>query len=366
MAARSLLFFLCLNDRGGAELSMLKIACGLAARGQSVTLAVYGAMPHLAREAGFAGRVIELGARRTVAAIAPLRRLLREETFDVVFSALTQTNLAALIAAWWAGRGTPVVVSEHGLDDVQRCARNPLYAGVMSFLYARAAAVTAVSAALAAAWQNVLRRAVVVLHNPVVDDVVTVAPPPHAWLADKSVPVIMAVGRLKVEKDFATLLRAFARVVAHRPARLIVLGEGPERAALTDLAARLGVASNILMPGFVSDPAPWLAHADLLACSSLREGFGNVLVEAMAQGVPVVSTDCPFGPREILKDGALGRLTPVGDAELFARALAESLETPVNRGVLRARAADFSTARCIDACLSLVDTVCSAMRSGRL
>lgn len=370
MAQDGVLFFLCLNDRGGAELSMLKIAKGLAARGRVVTLAVYGAMPELARDAGFHGEVIELKARRTLTALVPLARLLRARRFAVIVSALTMTNLAAIIARALSFRRLPIIATEHGLDDFYRVERNPIFGAWAASAYARAC-VVAVSQALATRWQAALASYetdidVRTIYNPVVDEI-SAAPtaPPHAWLAAKDGQVVIAAGRLRPEKDFATLLRAFAKAAATRKLRLIVLGEGPERAALENLARKLGVADRVLLPGFQDNIAAWLARADLFVCSSTREGFGNVLVEALAQGVPVVSTDCPFGPREILRDGTLGRLTPVGNAESLAKAMAETLAAPPEDAILRARAADFSASHCIDGYLALIDSTCSATKSGQ-
>jgi glycosyltransferase involved in cell wall biosynthesis len=370
MAHDGVLFFLCLNDRGGAELSMLKIACGLAARGRTVTLAVYGAMPGLARQAGFRGEVIDLKARRTLTALVPLALLLRARKFAVVVSALTMTNLAAILARALSFRRMPIIATEHGLDDFYRVERNPIFGAWAASAYARAH-IVAVSQALATRWQAALASYetdidVRTLYNPIVDEgSAPVVAPPHAWLAAKDGQVVVAAGRLRPEKDFATLLRAFAKAAATRHLRLIILGEGPERATLENLARKVGIADRVLFPGFQGNIAAWLASADLFVCSSTREGFGNVLVEALAAGVPVVSTDCPFGPREILRDGALGRLTPVGDAESLAKAMVETLAAPPDAAILRARAADFSASHCIDGYLALIDRVSGATKSGR-
>jgi glycosyltransferase involved in cell wall biosynthesis len=140
--------------------------------------------------------------------------------------------------------------------------------------------------------------------------------------------VVLGIGRLAPAKDFATLLRAFALLRAKRPARLVLLGEGPERARLAALAQQLGVADDVRMPGFVRNPFAWLARAGALASSSVYEGLANVLREALACGCPVVATDCPSGTAEALEGGALGRLVPVGDPHALAQALFETLASP--------------------------------------
>lgn len=138
----------------------------------------------------------------------------------------------------------------------------------------------------------------------------------HPWLGtNEERPVIMGLGRLTPQKDFATLLHAFSKVRAHVPARLVIAGEGPERARLESLAAELGIASDVDLPGYVPDPLPWLARARLFVLSSRYEGLANVLVEALAAGTNVLSTDCPSGPREILRDGDVAPLVPIGDAD---------------------------------------------------
>jgi glycosyltransferase involved in cell wall biosynthesis len=155
-------------------------------------------------------------------------------------------------------------------------------------------------------------------------------PVDHPWLNESPPrePVILSTGRLENQKDYPTLLRAFARLLTHRAARLIILGEGSKRDELTALAQQLGIAERLHLPGMVRDPLPFMGRADLFALSSRHEGLGMVLAEALAAGSPVVSTDCPSGPREILQDGAFGRLTSVGDADALAAAMAATLDAP--------------------------------------
>lgn len=148
----------------------------------------------------------------------------------------------------------------------------------------------------------------------------------HPWLGSRRTqPVVLGAGRLKEQKDFPTLVRAFARLREWREARLILIGEGEDRAELEHLVRELGVVDDVDMPGFTPNPYAWIARADVFALSSRWEGFGNVVAEALALGVPVVSTSCPSGPTEILGEGEYGRLVPMGDAQALALALAETL-----------------------------------------
>jgi glycosyltransferase involved in cell wall biosynthesis len=167
----------------------------------------------------------------------------------------------------------------------------------------------------------------------------------HPWFAEGAPPVILGVGKLKPQKDFATLLRAFATLRAGRAARLVILGEGEQRGELEALAQNLGIAADVALPGFVDNPFPYMARASLFVLSSRFEGLPGVLIQALACGCPAVSTDCPSGPAEILEGGRYGPLVPVGDAEGLARAMAETLAAPLSPDILRERAAFFSTER---------------------
>ncbi|WP_295392515.1 glycosyltransferase [uncultured Thiodictyon sp.] len=206
--------------------------------------------------------------------------------------------------------------------------------GEIHACYHRLHGITAVSQAVAedlAQVFGVTQVPIAVLNNPILPDDLAdlaAAPCPHPWLAQPKggdrPPVIIALGGLRKVKDFATLLRAFAAV--DRPsARLLIIGEGKERHRLSGLARRLGIAGRVHLAGFIANPFPYLARADLLALSSRREGLPNALVEAMALGIPVVATDCTGGVRDLLQDGRLGALVPVGDMTALAGALDSSL-----------------------------------------
>ena len=206
--------------------------------------------------------------------------------------------------------------------------------------YPRNEGVLAISQGVAADVIDVLgldHDTVPVLPNPVLTPELPALvrePPPHPWLTDRGVPVIMGMGRLQPQKDFHTLLRAFARLSGQRDARLIILGEGDQRESLLHLAAELGVADNVDLPGFMTNPYPWLAHADAFALSSTWEGLGNALIEAMAVGTPVVATDCRSGPAETLDHGRHGPLVPTGDCVALADGIERVLREPPDADTL--------------------------------
>jgi glycosyltransferase involved in cell wall biosynthesis len=206
-----------------------------------------------------------------------------------------------------------------------------------------------------------------VVYNPIVaPGLVSRAEEPaeHPWFTDGGPPVILGVGRLTTQKDFATLVSAFAQIHRRRPCRLLIIGEGEERERLQALAAVLGVADALELAGFQPNPLPFMREARLLAMSSRWEGFGNVLVEALYCGTPVVSTDCPHGPREVLADGEFGRLVPVGDPQALADGIVDALdEEPPDPRRLKERAEIFSAARSLDQYLEVLGI--SPLLSGR-
>lgn len=184
---------------------------------------------------------------------------------------------------------------------------------------------------------GVERRRLHVIRNPIVNDLLEQKarePLDHRWYGQPGCPLILGVGSLEPRKDFSTLIRAFARLREQRPARLIILGKGRERGALLDLAVQLGIREFVDLPGYDPNPYRHMRRADLFVLSSIREGASAVIVEALACGTPVVSTDCPSGPAETLKQGRLGRLVPVGDAEAMASAMAATLDDVVPKEAL--------------------------------
>lgn len=227
----------------------------------------------------------------------------------------------------------------------------------VKLLYPLADARIAVSKGVAndvAALGSLDRASLTVIYNPAaVDPSPGAAELPDPW-RDTSGRRVLSVGTLKAVKDHATLIRAFAKVRNRTDATLVILGDGVLRLDLEHLIAELDLGGAVRLPGFKLDPWPWYRGADLFVLSSRSEGFGNVIVEALQCGVPVVSTDCPSGPREVLDDGKYGRLVPVGDAEALSVAMLDALGEQADRGPLRARAAEFSVEKAADRYLRIM------------
>jgi glycosyltransferase involved in cell wall biosynthesis len=306
---------------------------------------------------------------RTLAHLGALARYLRRERPDALLAAGPRINILAVWARRLAGTPTRVLVSERTVpsQDLARGGKwrkRALLPGLMRRAYAQANAVLAVSDGVAedlAALTGLPRARILTVYNPVVGRelaALATAPVDHLWFHPGEPSVILGVGRLTEQKDFPTLVRAFARVRGQRTVRLVILGEAltPERTAartteLRDLAASLGVADDLDLPGFVPNPYAYMGRSALFVLSSAWEGFGNVLVEAMACGCQVVSTDCPSGPSEILAGGHYGPLVPVGDDAALAAAIIRQLASPTPASMLRARASEFTVEQAADAYL---------------
>lgn len=371
---------------GGVERSMLNLAAALAARGHRVDVVVCHARGAL-RDAVPAGvRVVVLrpvsgvwGRLRTLAAdpegvgtllrpvLLPLKastkirylpglaHYLRREEPDSLLSAMTYPNLVALWARRLAAVRTRVVVSERNTlssyvshhVDRWRWRFVPVLA---SRMYRQADAIVAVAEGVATdltRTTGIERARIHTIYNPVVTpDLLEKAKIPiaHPWFSRGSPPVILGVGRLEPNKDFVTLLRAFARLRRERKARLVVLGEGGQRPVLTKLTRELGIGCDVALPGWVENPFAFMSRAALFVLSSRWEGLPGALIQAMACGRPVVSTDCP-GSREILDQGALGPLVPPGDDVALAHAINVTLANPPDSSRLRARAFLFTVER---------------------
>ena len=196
-----------------------------------------------------------------------------------------------------------------------------------------------------------------VVPSPIINEEIeqqAAEPLDNPWLEKGSPPVVLGAGELCARKDFATLIRAFAIVREQRNCRLIVLGKGRKKHELMDLASQLGIAHDVLFPGFVSNPYSYMKRASVFVLSSRCEGAPVVLMEALGLGTPVVSTDCPSGPREILMDGKFGPLVPVADPRAMAGAILSVLDNPIKSELLKQAAQRFTVKQSADRYLSVL------------
>ena len=383
---------------GGVQRSMLHLARALADRGHRVDLLVYKAQGDFVDSVPSAIRVVALETaprwrgglhafraapehliqlampvllprkpQVTLRCLPALVRYLREERPAVLLSADTYLNLVALWARRLAGVSVHTVISEHihlssHLRDgaKRRKWRWRFIVPLLRRMYPEADRIIAVSRGVADDLRTLVGLSperVTTVYNPVVVSELAKkaeAPIDHAWFVPGAPPVIIAVGRLTEQKDFPTLLQAFAQVRTQRQARLLLLGEGEMRRKLEALVRELGVDQDVSLPGFTSNPFAYMARAAVFVLSSTYEGLPGVLIQALACGCPVVSTDCPSGPAEILENGQYGRLVPVGDSAAMAQAILSTLEAPPDRGLLQKRASLFSVDRAVEQYLEML------------
>ena len=380
--ARRVALFIPHLSGGGAEKVFRRLALGFAQAGLQVDLLAADARGEDLEWVPDEMRLIDLGAGRVITCFGPLLRYLRAETPDVLLSTLTHANILSV----WVAIGSPVsrtrfILREANTMSVEASQAPDLQGRMLPLLarrfYPRADAVVAVSKGVADDLVNnvgIPQGMVRTIYNPTfdreVDDRKREAVQ-HPWLHDGGEPVILSVGRLTKQKRYDLLIRAIALASRESPLRAIILGEGEERAALESLASELGVGGRVSLPGFAPNPYSFMARSRLYVSSSSWEGFPNTLVEALACGLRVVSTDCPSGPREILDlcgpgTGCYGTLTPVGDAEQLAKALLFELNVTPDRSELALRARRFSSERAVGSYLRLIQSLAGEPRAAYL
>jgi len=348
---------------GGAERVNIDLAHEFALAGHEVEFVLMQAAGEFLPAAQVEFRVFDLGVTRTRGVPAALARYLRERKPDAIIANMWPLTSAAVIGRALSGHQCRLLLMEHNTLSQQYSSWGRIHSGMMAtsmaMTYRFADLVAAVSEGAA---KDTARLAflsndrVKVLHNPIPQ---RHAPSPEAmanaevlWSGPKGARIV-TVGSMKAQKNHPLLLRAFVQL--DRPeARLIFVGDGAGRDAILALAQDLGVADRVILAGFHSDPTPFYKTADLFVLASDYEGFGNVIVEALACGTPVVSTDCPSGPGEILDGGRFGRLVRVGDAGAMAEAIQAALNAPADSDALTNRAADFAPAKAAEQYLRLL------------
>jgi len=330
-------------EGGGVCRAMTNLALGLLENGYQVDIVVRSTVHNPFIQTHENLRVIDLHQASMSRALPALILYLKETKPDFLISAQMHVNLNAIVACSLAKTNTRLIVCEH--NDVISVYHNattlkarlvPLLARI---LYKRADSIVAVSKGMAdnlSKWLGVSQERIRVIINPIISNQLFASAaenPNHAWLQAGEPPLVLAAGRLEKQKDYPTLLRAFAIVVKKIPARLLILGEGSQRRSIEALIYDLHLEDKVKLQGQVSNPYAYMSRAAVYVLSSAWEGYPTVLVEALACGSPVVSTNCPTGPEEILKGGKLGILVPVGDIESLAQGILSVLGNPVKKVV---------------------------------
>lgn len=350
-----LAIFLATSGHSGVDRIMRNLVPAFLAQGLRVDLLkVRGHGPEWG-ELSEGARVIDLEARHVNTSLPALVRYLRKNRPTALLSDKNKVNRTALWARKLAGVNTRIAIRE-GTTVSKNLERRGLWARYSEYAsirlcYRFADAIITPSQGAAddlARIAGLPPGAVTAIPSPVVNEQMLRAaeqPVAHPWFGGKGPPVILGVGELCARKDFTTLIRAFAKLRQQRPCRLVIGGEGRRRNALIKLAQELGVAQDVDLPGFLDNPYAYMRQASVFALTSACEGSPVVLMEALAVGTPVVSTDCPSGPREILDNGRHGALVAVGDVEALAVKLREALDHPLPAESLRHAAEAYTTQR---------------------
>lgn len=350
--SRKIAVLVSFSGHGGAERMMINLCEGLLDLDYSVDLLTVKAKSAYLQRLPEGLNVVALGASHTFESLPALVHYLRSTRPLALLSAKDRANQVAVLAGRLARTSTRIVLRMGTTISAALNGKSALQKAVwylpLRVLYPMADAVVAVSEGVAADMTKIAGlppRKIHVIPNPVVTPKIfhlAKEPIDHPWFMDHSIPIIMGMGRLTRQKDFPTLIRAFAVVRFQRPCRLMILGEGQDRSKLKRLIEVLGIQDDVDFPGFVANPYRLLSRAQVFVLSSVWEGSPNALSEAMALGIPVVATDCPSGPREILQGGLYGPLVPMGDVDAMAKAMLSTLANPPDKVFLKRAVTDYT------------------------
>lgn len=338
-ALRRLSVLMSFSGAGGVERMMVNLLSEMAKQLEQIDLLLLrDNSPHL-QSLPDNVRLIKLRSKHSLTAIPELSRYLKREQPQALLVAKDRAGRAAVRARSLAGTQTPIYIRLGTNLSAALQNKSALSAwfrtAPMRRLYAKVNKVIAVSEGVrqdTIAVTGLPADRVTVIRNPVITEQLlqnAQAPVPHPWLEDKSIPVVIGAGRLSQQKDFATLINAFALLQKKQQVKLIILGEGGLRPQLAQQIQDLGLQDCVLLPGFQKNPQCWVARANLFVLSSRWEGSPNVLSEALALGVPCVATRCPSGPNEVLAEGRYGPLVAMGDAEGMSKAMQQTLAAPL-------------------------------------
>lgn len=360
--SRRIAFYLPSLRGGGAERAVLTIANGFASRGYDVDLVLAKAVGPYLSEVSEKLQIIDLESEQVAYSLVGLCRYLRKAKPLALYSAMRHANVIAALACKLAGTGTRLIISERNALSASDWQSNGFRAFILKLLmrraYLSADKIVAVSFGVANDLTNQLmipRNRVIVIYNPIpIRQILsaTKCSEPNLWDSASGIR-ILAAGRLTRQKGFINLIRAFALLREKKQATLIIIGEGEQRKELEIEADLLGVSNDLILPGFIQNPFPLMAQADLFVLSSLWEGLPNVLIQAMACGVPIVSTDCPYGPIEILENGKWGKLVPPGDIVSLANAMNATINAESHPDVL-VRAKQFNISKAVNSYINLI------------
>jgi len=336
-------FFLPTLEVGGTERNVVNLVNNIDTEHYTVSLVLGNIHGDFVNQVRQDIVIVNLKASYSVGLFFALVQYFKIQKPDVFVSAFPRINIITIAAKIFSGVNTKIIITEHSVFSFLPVIAKTFWRGMFArffmpllarLLYPKADSIVCVSVGIAEDLKKVINTNgnMKVIYNPIiVDKIYQLADETvnNVWFSNPEVSVIIAVGRLVPIKDYPTLLKAFKQVLKNQPARLVILGSGPEKEKLEWLSSQMGLSESIAFMGFQKNPYKYIKKASVFVLSSLQEGFGNVIIEAMACGAPVVSTDCPVGPGEIIENMKNGILVPVGDEKSMADAILKVLNDPV-------------------------------------
>jgi len=355
-------FFLPNLNGGGAERISINLLKGMAEKGIPLDLVLANAEGSYLDQIPKSVRLINLAEKRVLKAMLPLSAYLREHQPAALLSHQNHANVIATIARKVAGTNTRLILVEHNTLSAAKTTSvaDRVVKRLMRWVYPLADVIIGVSQGVSLDLEHQLGLPlgkVITIYNPIVDSDLFAkaqAPLDHPWFQEDAPPVFLAVGRLTEQKDFLTLIQAFSQLRKQAIARLLILGEGESRAELEAAICQLGIEKDVSLPGFIENPYAYMKRAKAFVLSSRWEGLPTVLVEAMACGCSVISTNCPSGPQEILEAGKYGQLVPIEDSSALSKAMSQVITDPLNQKVLEQRAMHFSLEQAVSQYLAVL------------
>ncbi|APW98882.1 glycosyl transferase [Halobiforma lacisalsi AJ5] len=338
---------------GGAERVAINLSKGFSDLGYDVDMVLLNRQGKMVEDIPNRVNTVDLGVERARWSLQSLVRYIHSTKPDTIISIMTQANILSIIANKIAGDPAVTLVTEHTTLSKKNSltAKRDRILAQITYKYAdHIVGVSKGTTKDVCKWANLPQTEVKTIYNPVFEKEFIgkdYDQPAHPWFRNENVSTIMSAGRHVEQKDYTTLIKSFAKLPPEHNARLVLLGEGELTEKYKDLADQLGVSEHIWMPGFIKDPFDYMYHSDLFVLSSKIEGLSLVLIEALGTGTPVVSTDCPYGPSEVLDGGTYGTLVPVGDEIALANAISNSLKNSENYARLHERATEFTIERAV-------------------
>lgn len=338
----SIVFFLPSLGGGGTERIIVNIVNNLDKRKYNVSLVLGEAKGDFLNEIEKGVPIVNLNASGNLKLLFKLTEYFNKAAPEIFISSFPRFDLISLLAKMFSKKKTKIIIIEHINFSFHLFTARSLYRRLIGRLilpsfvkvfYPMADIIVCVSNGVAKDISKIINRPdkIKIIYNPVISDKIyklseeTIR---HAWFSDQKIPIILAAGRLAKQKDYPTLLEAFKLVIEKNPARLVILGEGEDRNKLEKFSQRIGIFENVLFLGFQKNPYKYMKKAAVFVLSSLQEGFPTVIVEDMACGAPVVSTNCRSGPNEIIENGKNGLLVPIGDPISLADGITKLIESP--------------------------------------